>query len=285
MPPGAATPVPTYRGSGADRPGEVPLPPAKMPLFRGGRVLKQWRYVGVYGPELSLCIGLVRVGFLRQSFWAVWDRSASRLHERTALHSAGVQLAPGSVEVRARGVEIDLRLEEGPGVEVVTPYGSGYVWTRKQAGIRAHGSVIIGPDRHELDGRAFIDDWAGYPRRHTSWLWSAGLGTDLAGRSIAWNLVTGINDGARDSERTLWIDGRPQEVEPVRFASDLSSISFAEGSTLRFTPEAVRRRRENLLLIRSSYEQPFGRFSGQLPGGVELDEQSYGVMERHDAVW
>ena len=26
------------------------VPPAHMPLIRGGRPLKRWRYVGIYGP-------------------------------------------------------------------------------------------------------------------------------------------------------------------------------------------------------------------------------------------
>ena len=76
----------------------------------------------------------------------------------------------------------------------------------------------------------------------------------------------------------------PSEVEPVRFSSDLSAITFADGGHLLFAREAVRQREENLVLLRSSYEQPFGSFSGHLPGGQELSH-GYGVMERHDVVW
>lgn len=36
--------------------------------------------------------------------------------------------------------------------------------------------------------------------------------------------------------------------------------------------------------MRSSYAQPFGTFTGTLPGGVTLAE-GLGVLERHDAVW
>ena len=53
---------------------------------------------------------------------------------------------------------------------------------------------------------------------------------------------------------------------------------------LRFAAEATRERRENLLLVRSFYRQPFGTFSGALPGGVALAE-GYGVMEEHDVRW
>ncbi len=256
-----------------------------MPLIRAGRLLKRWRYAGVYCSELSLCAGAVRIGPLRQSFWAVWDRRGGRLRECTKLSQGGVHIAPGRLSVRDRDVEIELQLAEGAGIEVVTPYDEGYVWTRKQAGVPASGAVVLSGNRHLVEGDwAFIDDWAGYPPRRTWWQWSAGVGTDIADRRIAWNLVSGINDGDHDSERAVWIDGRPREVGPVTFSADLSEVRFADGAALIFTQEAVRRRRENLWVIRSDYEQPFGTFRGELPGGVRLRD-AYGVMERHDATW
>jgi len=41
--------------------------------------------------------------------------------------------------------------------------------------------------------------------------------------------VEGINDDAENSERTVWVDGRPSEVAPVRFDDDLRRIRFAQG--------------------------------------------------------
>jgi hypothetical protein len=37
-------------------------------------------------------------------------------------------------------------------------------------------------------------------------------------------------------------------------------------------------------LVSSDYVQPFGSFSGALPGGIEL-ASGLGVMERHRARW
>jgi Protein of unknown function (DUF2804) len=68
-------------------------------------------------------------------------------------------------------------------------------------------------------------------------------------------------------------------VGPCAFAPDLSAVD-----ALRFHPEAERRHRQNLLLVRSSYRQPFGTFSGVLPGGTRVAE-GYGVMEAHDVWW
>jgi hypothetical protein len=280
-----AGPAP-YRGPGPGRPA-VPLPPDRMPLLRGGRLLKRWRYVGVYGPEVMLCAGSARIGPAWQVWWAVWDRAAGRLHERTRMargrHAVRVE-APGRLWVRDGAVEIDLRLREGPAVEVVTPAGRAYAWTRKQGGVPALGRVRVEGRELTLAGRAVVDESAGYHDRRTSWRWSAGVGTAADGRALAWNLAEGIHDRPEASERTVWVDGVPAEVAPVRIAADLETIDFATGESLRCRPEAVRRRRDRLLVFSSDYEQPFGTFAGTLPGGIEL-AAGFGVTERHDVRW
>jgi hypothetical protein len=250
-----------------------------MPARQGLRPLKAWRYVGVYGPELMVCLGAVRIGPAREAFWAVWDRVARRLYEHTALGRGSVRLEPGRARVRDRSVEIDLELEETAGVETVCPSGSSYGWTRKQGGIPARGTVRLDGVEHRLQARAVIDDTSAYYGRHTQWRWSAGVGLAADGRAVAWNLVAGVNDPPRQSERTVWIGGEPGEPPPSVFAEDLSTVD-----SLRFTAEAVRESKENLLLVRSFYRQPFGTFAGELPGGVALAD-GFGVMEEHDVWW
>lgn len=274
-----------YRGPGPGRPTDLALPPDRLPLLRSGRQRKQWRYVGVFDSNVMACVGLARIGLATTSWWAVWDRRAQALHERTRFRRAGVALEPGRVRVRDRDVEIDLALDEADGVEVVVADGRGYTWTRKQAGIRTRGTIAAGGTRHAIDAPvAVVDDSAGYHPRATSWWWSAGVGVAGDGRRVAWNLVDGINDPPRGSERTLWLEGEPREVGPNRFAADLTSVSFAEGGGLSFASEAVRERHDNLVVLRSRYRQPFGTFAGTLPDGAELRE-GFGVMERHVARW
>jgi hypothetical protein len=77
----------------------------------------------------------------------------------------------------------------------------------------------------------------------------------------------------------VWIDGEPHELPPLAFADDLSAVG-----DLRFTREAVRAKRENYLVVRSDYEQPFGTFAGALPVAGPLRE-GWGVMERHEVRW
>jgi uncharacterized protein DUF2804 len=168
---------------------------------------------------------------------------------------------------------------EAPGIETVCPAGRHYAWTRKQGGINTTGFVEIAGVRRKLAARAVVDDTAAYYPRHTSWRWSAGVGTLGDGRAAAWSLVSGINDPATASERTVWIDGEPSEAAPSVFADGLSAVD-----RLRFESEAERERNENFLIVRSRYRQPFGTFSGELPGGFELAD-GYGVMEHHTVWW
>jgi Protein of unknown function (DUF2804) len=259
-----------------------------MPLLRGGRVLKRWRYLGVYGSEVMLCAGVARIGPARQSWWAVWERDRDRLHERTRLRPGGpVDLREDRLRVADGAVQIDLVLGAAAAepVEVVTPDGRGYAWTCKRAPIRVRGRLRVDGEERWLDTFGLVDESAGYHARHTAWRWSAGVGVARGDDgAVAWNLVAGIHDSATASERTVWTAGRAREVGPVDFAEDLSRVEFADGGGLRFEAGAVRARRDNLLVFRSDYEQPFGTFRGTLPGGIELTE-GYGVMERHEAVW
>ena len=257
----------------------LPLPPDRMPAWRGLRPLKRWRYVGVFGPELQLCVGDARIGPVPVRWWAIAE-SGKPLREGRR----GIELAPGTVRVRDGGVEIGIDLDEREPVETATAYGRSFAWTAKQADVPARGSVSIDGDTIDVDARAVVDVSAGYHPRHTAWKWSAGVGTLDDGRSVGWNLVTGIHDSPSSSERTIWVDGEPQEAGPVEFAADLSSIVFEDGARLRFDEWTAREDRTNVLVMRNYYRQPFGIFDGGISGGLSLAE-AYGVMEEHEVWW
>lgn len=255
-----------------------------MPMFRARRPLKRWRYVGAYGPDVMACVGDARIGPFRQRFWAVCEPGRP-LVARTTLARGGVRMQRSRALVEGRDVRIDLTVEEDGGVETVHPSGAhGYVWTRKQAGVPVRGTVSVGGRSYSLDCLGAVDDTAGYHQRHTTWMWSAGVGRGVGGERVGWNLVTGVNDAPEGSERCVWVDGAASEVGAVRFEPDLSSVSFAEGGSLEFSSWGAREDHTNLLVLRSSYRQPFGTFTGTVPGGVELAE-GYGVMEWHDVWW
>jgi hypothetical protein len=225
---------------------------------------KAWTWVGGFGPELMLCATRARIGPARTAWWAVWD--GERLQERTYRRSGPVDVTPERVHVR--GV-LDLELDPGTPWEVTT----GPIWTRKRPA-RVRGTAL----GREIDLPGLVDESAGRHPRELSWWWSAGTGHLTDGRQVAWNLVDGLHDGVEGSERAVWIDGVPEHVAPQPF-DGLDGVG-----ELRFSACARRARKENLLLIASDYEQPFGSFSGALPAGGEL-HAGWGVMERHRVRW
>ncbi|MGH2912908.1 MAG: DUF2804 domain-containing protein [Solirubrobacteraceae bacterium] len=260
---------------------------AGMPLFRGTRPLKRWRYVGVFGEQFMICAATVQVGPARQTFWAVFERSSRAITERTRMvpRRGALDLTPGRLQVRDDAVLLDLSLDEDNGIEARCAHGGEQVWTRKQAGVRAHGTLILGARPPiAIDALAVIDDTAGYHARVTEWWWAAGVGSAPDGTPLAFNLVQGVNDPPSGSERAVWVAGIPHEAPAVHFSSDLSTISSNDGSELRFTAESERSRHDNLLLVSSDYRAPFGSFSGTLPGGIPL-AHALGVVEHHRARW
>jgi hypothetical protein len=250
-----------------------------MPRWQGMRPLKRWRYVGVYGPELQLCVGAARIGPAPVRWWAIAEPGAPLVEGRR-----GIDLAPGTARVADGRVAIDLELDEREPVETATAYGRTFAWTAKQADVPVRGIVRVDGREIAVEGRGVVDVSAGYHPRHTAWRWSAGVGRLEDGRSAGWNLVTGIHDSAEASERTIWIDGAAEEVGAVEFDEGLAGIRFSDGEALRFTEWSARRDDTNLVVMRSRYRQPFGTFEGELPGGLRLSE-GYGVMEDHDVRW
>ena len=276
-----------WRGPGADRP-DLPLPPGKMPLRRGGRMLKRWLYVAAFAEEFLVCVARVQVGPLGQTFWVVHDREVGEMHEHTRIRLPGARGEVWTEDELVRmmaGDDVRANLRPGPGqaVEAVCAAGDGgYVWTRKCADMPFECDVRVNGKRWQVEAKGVRDESAGYHPRHTVWSWSAGVGRTADGRSAGWNLVSGINDPPENSERAIWVDGEPFEPGPVGFEG-LDAIAFQDGSRLSFEAECERRREENLPFVRYTYRQPFGRFTGTLPG-LEL-ERGLGVMEHHDAVW
>ena len=265
-------------------------------LVHGRSLLKRWRWVGVFGEHLMACVADVRIGPARQTFWALHvggDPPPMRARTRLLPRRSELELregsadgaVPGLLRIRDRGVELELELSEQPGFEARCPNGRAESWTRKQAGVPAHGSLRIdGGTPRAIDALAVVDDSAGWHAHVTEWRWSAGVGAARDGTPLAWNLVSGINDPEHGSERAVWVEGAPSEAPPVRFDAGLAAVSVADGSTLRLAGEFERERSEHLLLVSSDYRARFGSFSGRLPGGIEL-AGGLGLIEHHRARW
>jgi Protein of unknown function (DUF2804) len=225
-----------------------------MPLWLRGRPRKRWRWVGVFGDQALAFAAVVELGPAGMTFWGVWDRERRRLYERTCRSAPWrrpeVVMEGPRARIASPQCSAMIELGGGEAIESICPNGEGgYTWTRKLAGVPASGWARVGGRTLSLDGHGVEDVSAGYHPRHTVWQWSAGVGVGAGGESLGWNLVEGINDPLCNSERAIWVDGRPSEPEPVIFEG-LEAIRFAEGSL----------------------------------EGIEL-RSGLGVMESHDVLW
>ena len=265
-----------------------PVPPAGMPLLRGRRPLKRWRYVGLYGPDVMLCVGAARVGDraaqllggdragrpLLRAHDAVARRRASRRGLRRGRRRATRASSSSSRRSRATSRSRSSR-----------PSGAHYIWTRKQL-MRARGVL-------EAGGAPARDRPGGLRRRqrrisrapHRS-----GSGRPASGSRAAASASRGTSSPAsttrrQDSERTVWVDGRPAEAPPVDFAADLDSIESRDGSRAASSRSGARARTtRTCCCFAAATGSRSARSPGALPGGVELAE-GYGVMEDHDVFW
>jgi len=181
------------------------------------RILKRWRYVGVWGPDLMLCAGIVHVGGIPQSFWAVWDRERGVLHERTRTRLGRVGIAEHGAGIRDERVRASLAIEvAGEPIAVESLHGGRRIFTRKTP-VTATGVVELDDRRITLSAPGLVDESSGHHARETAWEWCAGAGRTTDGGAVAWNLVAGIHHGPHGSERAVWLDGVPSETDPVVF--------------------------------------------------------------------
>jgi len=171
---------------------------------------------------------------------------------------------------RSRGVNVT---QKEPGVDVVG--------TVRVAGDRA-GEAASRPDRtRSIDGVGFLDYSHGLLGRETRWDWAFGWGTASDGTPVGFNLVDRFNDGR---ENVVWVDGRPERVgaatletgEEWRVRTDCGTVD----ATLAV--EARREQHVDVGLVRSSYDQPLGRWSGTVAGH---EFEGVGVAEEHATRW
>src|SRR6202011_5850275 len=101
--------------------------------------------VGVFSDELMACAARVQIGPARQSFWALHLRGEEGLRERTRtlLQRGAVTLGDRLLRVNDAGVSLELRLSEGAPIHARCLHHGRNVWTRKQAGVAAHGTLAL----------------------------------------------------------------------------------------------------------------------------------------------
>lgn len=208
------------------------------------------------------------------------------------------ELAPFRTRGAGRlGLQLELRTSEAPPpLTVVAPVpGGGINVTGKAGGLRASGTLDIGRRRIALDGGvAGLDATIGLPARRTAWRWAMAAGHLEDGRTVAFNLLEGFNEGEGVNEDVVWVGGALHPLGPARFGFGhddplaLWSLEADDGSfALRFRPLHLHREERNLGLVRSRFWQLQGFFVGTVRAGDEMLQLSDlpGVTEDQDVVW
>ena len=199
------------------------------------------------------CAALVQIGPARQSFWALHMRDEAPLRERTRMlprrrelqitHGSHRDGEPAQLRVRDRGVELDARSSRNsPASRRAARTAPRQVWTRKQAGVAARGTLALdGGAVREIEALAVIDDTAGHHARQTEWHWSAGVGESADGVALAWNLVSGVNDPRTAQSARSGSRARPARRRPSasRATSRRSTARTARSCASRPRPSAA----------------------------------------------
>ena len=249
-----------------------------MPLLRGGRPLKRWRYVGAFGPDVMLCAAVAHIGPVPLAWWAVWDREQRTLRRAHASRRSGARDAstPGRGRASTTApVAIDLARRGGRRRrDRLARTATQYIWTRKQGGVRVAGTVAR--RRPRARGRRARRSSTRPPATtpaDTAWRWSAGVGAAADGAAVAWNLVDRRpRRGRRRPSAPSGSTASRTRSARSRFDGDLERRRFADGGRAALHRARPRARARDNLLARSpaSYEQPFGTFTGALPGAGAL---------------
>lgn len=285
---------------------------------------KTWCWVGVFHEDLVAAAAIADAGYLGLA-WA-YVAEGERVTEvawkspgAVAIH-AGAPLQPSvamaprrliaitptetgglSLTLELPGLRAGFDVGAGRSLTVVSDLGRGAGLpgaTVKRCGLTASGSIELGARRRRVDGAFACVDWTtGYFPRRTAWMWATGAGRDVDQRTIGFNLARGVHDDAagRFTENALWLDGEPAALPPVSFLVGQGRTPWTVRSTggqghvdLVFEPRGERAEDVNLLLVSSTYRQPFGTYSGVLRDarGREVRLEGVpGVAEDHVAVW
>ena len=150
--------------------------------------------------------------------------------------------------------------------------------------------------RYSLDGGVGgLDYTHGYLARETSWRWAFVCGRLDDGTPIGINLVEGFNESRDDvNENALWLGNELIPLGRARFTWNPNAILDpwrvrTEDGTLEleFKPWAAHTDVRDLKLVKSSFKQPVGLWSGELKlgGHTYVIKDAPGVAEDQTVLW
>ena len=156
----------------------------------------------------------------------------------------------------------------------------------RRASRRTERSRSTARPRARSAALAVIDDTRRLPRARDRVALERGRRRGAGRAALAWNLVSGVNDPPRGSERAVWVAGAPHEAPAVSFSEDLTRIGCADGSRA-----ALRRPRRSAAAQRQPADRraaTTARRSAPSPGRCRAASRwraGLGVVEHHRARW
>jgi hypothetical protein len=171
------------------------------------------------------------------------------------------------------------------------------MFTHKSA-CPASGVLEIGRERVEFSpdrNVGLLDYHKAYYPRSTFWRWATFGTIDATGSILGANLTQNvIEDDGLWNENCIWHGNSVSLVGPARFDIPEETTRpwkmwTEDGAVdLELAPQGLRWERLNLGLARTSYDQPYGLYSGTLAdsrGGRHTVDGVFGVAEDHRATW
>jgi hypothetical protein len=176
---------------------------------------------------------------------------------------------------------------------VCLPLERGRAMFSHKAVLPMDGRLRVGKETHVFsreEGFALPDIHKGYYPYVMKWHWATGGGRNRFGRMVGFNLTNNqVRDQEAYNENCLWVDGKACLLPPVTFVKDPRQPyepwlirDAGDRVNVRFFPEMQRDINLNLLVLRSKYHGPYGRFTGFIldAAGQPVDiEHCYGMAE------
>ena len=206
-------------------------------------------------------------------------------------------VASGGVPLKAR-FTVHQPLEQIVPLVAVLPLPNGRPFYTHKSPCPIEGQLTVGERTFAFEpGRdlGLMDvHKAFYPYR-TFWHWATFAARDASDRIIALNLTHNVIENDHQyNENAMWVGDRLDRLGPARFTIPADATGPWQMRTLDgrvsldFLPEGMRSETVNLLAAHSSYEQPFGRYSGTLTdeAGDQIEIRDvFGIAERHTVRW
>jgi hypothetical protein len=193
-------------------------------------------------------------------------------------------------------VRLDVTDAVAPPIGAICRIPGGLASATQKHLATASGEIVVGNRRRLVSSAQVAFDYTnGLLARHTSWRWALALGATKDGTRVGLNLVQGF---VGEAECALWVGDRIEPVGEGIFDLDVDdpmrpwTVKTTCGAVdLVFHPSAMHNQKRDMVLVKSRFLQPAGRFTGTIRsvtglGGVALEGLDLlGVAEDQDLIW